>query len=109
MSTQWNKQLNRYVFSKVIECLEQNIQNKLIAKDHWIPSKWTEYKIFELKYGNTKLWGNTKYIQVKLVYADFASVFLYQVSIKLYYARSIQLVSMITLDLFDFNKHLTIK
>ena len=26
LSTQWNQQLIRYVFSKVIECLEQNIQ-----------------------------------------------------------------------------------
>ena len=55
MSTQWNRQLNRYV-SKVIECLEQNIRNK----DHQITNKWTDYKIFELKYGNTKLLGNTK-------------------------------------------------
>ena len=52
-----------------------------------------------MKYGNTKLLGNTKYNQVKLVLADFVSTFLNQVSIKLYFASSIQLVSKITLDL----------
>ena len=83
MSTQWNRQLSRYV-SKVIECLEQNIRNDLIAKDHQIPNKWTDYKIFELKYGNTKLLGNTKHNQVKLVLAVFVSAYLYQYSIKLY-------------------------
>ena len=66
MSTQWNRQLNRYV-SKVIECLEQNIRNK----DHQITNKWTDYKIFELKYENTKLLGNTKHNQVKLALAVF--------------------------------------
>ena len=47
--------------------------NKSIAKDHQIPNKWTDYKIFELKYGNTKLLGNTKHNQVKLVLAVFVS------------------------------------
>ena len=47
--------------------------NKSIAKDHQIPNKWTDYKIFELKYGNTKLSGNTKHNQVKLVLAVFVS------------------------------------
>ena len=41
-------------------------------------------KIFELKYGNTKLLGNTKQNQVKLVLAFFFSAYLYQYSIKLY-------------------------
>ena len=41
-------------------------------------------EILELKYGNAKLLGNTKYNQVKLVFAVFVSPFLYQVSIKLY-------------------------
>ena len=59
-------------------------KKKSIAKDHQIPNKWTEYKIFELKYGKTKLLGNTKYGQVKLVLAVFASAFLNQVNIKLY-------------------------
>ena len=84
MSTQWNQQLSRYVFSKVIECLEQNTKKQIDLKDHWILNKWTEYKIFELKYGKTKLLGNTKYDQIKLVLAVFASAFLNQVSIKLY-------------------------
>ena len=38
---------------------------KLIAKDHQIPNKWTEYKILKSKYENTKLLGNTKYNQIK--------------------------------------------
>ena len=59
-------------------------KTKSIAKDHQIPNKWTDYKIFELKYGNTKLLGNTKHNQVKLVLAVFVSAYLYQYSIKLY-------------------------
>ena len=57
---------------------------KLIEKDHQIPSKWTEYKILELKYENIKLLGNTKYNKVKWALAVFLSVFVFQVSIKLY-------------------------
>ena len=49
----------------------KTFENKSIAKDHQIPNKWTDYKIFELKYGNTKLLGNTKHKQVKLVLAVF--------------------------------------
>ena len=40
---------------------------KPIAKDYQIPNKQKEYKILELKSGNAKLLGNTKYNQVKLV------------------------------------------
>ena len=83
MSTQWNQQLTRLIFSKVIEYLEQN-KNKSMAKDHQVPNKWTKYKISELKCGNTKLLGNTKYNQVKLVLVVFDSAILYQVNIKLY-------------------------
>ena len=83
MPTQWNRQLNRYL-SKVIECLEQNIRKPIDCKDHEIPNKWTDYKLFELKYGNTKLLGITRHNQVKLVLAAFVSVYLYQYSIKLY-------------------------
>ena len=45
MSTQWNQQLSRYVFSKVIECLEQKT-NRL--------QKTIEYKTNEqsTKYSN---------------------------------------------------------
>ena len=53
-------------------------------KGYHIQNKWTDYKIFELKYGNTKLLGNTKQNQLKLVPAVFLSAFLYQYSIKLY-------------------------
>ena len=73
MSTQWNQRLSRYV-AKVIECLEQNIRKQIDNKiDYQIQSKWTDYKIFELKYGNTKLLGNTKHNQVNLVLPVFTS------------------------------------
>ena len=52
---QWNQQDRKYVFSKVIECLEQNIENKLITKDHGGQNKWTEYKIFILKYAHRNI------------------------------------------------------
>ena len=83
MSTQWNRQLSRYV-SKVIERSEQNIRKQMDSKDHQIPNKWTDYKLFKLKYGNTKLLGKTKHNQVKFVLAVFVSAYLYQYSIKLY-------------------------
>ena len=54
---------------------KKTFQNKFIAKDHSIPSKWTEYKIFQLKYGNTKLLGNTKWTPVKLVFPVLSFVF----------------------------------
>ena len=62
----------------------KTFENKSIAKDHQIPNKWTDYKIFELKYGNTKLLGNTKHNQVKLVLAVFVCAYLYKYSIKLF-------------------------
>ena len=84
MPTQWNRQLSTYV-SKVIECLERNIRKQIDSKiDYQIQSKWTDYKIFEPKYGNIKLLGNTKHNQVNLVLAVFLSAYLYQYSIKLY-------------------------
>ena len=54
MSTQWNRQLSRYV-SKVTECLEQNIRKQINCKR---PSNTKQMsrlqKIFNLKYGNIK-------------------------------------------------------
>ena len=38
------------MFSKVIKCLEQNIQKKLIAKDHRIPNNQTNEQ--STKYSN---------------------------------------------------------
>ena len=78
--------------SRVIECFwNKTLENKLIAKEHQIiiiidqmPNKWTDYKILELKYGNTKLLENTKHNQVKLVLAVFLPAYLYQYSVKLY-------------------------
>ena len=45
MSTHWNKQLSSYVFSKVIECLEQNIRKQIDCKGSSSTNKWAEYKI----------------------------------------------------------------
>ena len=75
MSTQWNQKLSRCAFSNVIECLEQNTRKQIDYKRHPILNKWTEYKIFKLKYANTRLLGNTKYNQVKSVLAVFASAY----------------------------------
>ena len=54
------------------------------VKAHQTPNKWTEYKILELKYGNTKLLRNIKYNKVNLVLAVFASTFVFQISNKFY-------------------------
>ena len=81
MLTQWNQQLSRYVFSKVIELLEQNIRKQI----------------------NCKLSSSTKQInrvQVRLVLL---------LAWELYLASSMQLVNKITLATFSFNKHLTMK
>ena len=57
---------------------------KSTVKAHQTPNKLTEYKILELKYGNTKLLRNIKYNKVKLVLAVFASAFVFQISNKFY-------------------------
>ena len=57
---------------------------KSAVKAHQTPNKWTEYKILELKYGNTKLLRNIKYNKVKLVLAVFASPFVFQISNEFY-------------------------
>ena len=49
-------------------------ENKSITKDYRMQNKWTEYKIFELKYGKRKLSNVWKYNQVRLVLAGFASI-----------------------------------
>ena len=54
--------------------MEQTFENKSITKEHRIQNKWTDYKIFELKFENNKLLNVWKYNQVRLVLADFASV-----------------------------------
>ena len=44
MPTWWNQQPSRYVFSKVIECLEQTLENKKtnrLQKTHRVQNKWT--------------------------------------------------------------------
>ena len=71
--------------SKVIECWKQNIRKQINnKKDYQTQSKSTDNKIFELKFGNTEVLGNTKHNRIKLVLAVFFSAYLYQYSIKLY-------------------------
>ena len=57
MSAQWNQhqQLSIYVFSKVIESLEQNIRKQIDCRRPSVQNKWVEYKIFELKYASTNI------------------------------------------------------
>ena len=57
----------------------------MIEKDHQIPNTWTDYKISEFKYGNTKLLGNKKHNQIKLVLAVSISAYLYQYGIECWY------------------------
>ena len=76
MSAQWNQQLSRYVFSKVIEFLKQNVRKQIDYKRTLIQNKWIEYKIFELKYGNRKLSNVWKYNQVRLVLTVFISIYM---------------------------------
>ena len=78
VSTQWNKQLSRNVFFKVIECLEKsNPRMNTKHSNTKIKNKWIEYKIFELNYGNTKVSNVWKYKIIRFVFAIFASTCLY--------------------------------
>ena len=75
------------MFLKVIEYLEQSIRKylKCIAKDHQIrTNKQSTNQSTRIEIWKYKTDGNTKYNQVKLVFAVFAFDSLYQVSIKLY-------------------------
>ena len=55
----------------------KTFENKSITKNYLIQKKGIKYKIFELKYGNTKVLNVWKYIKVRSVLAVFASAFLY--------------------------------
>ena len=67
--------------SKLMESLHQNIRKQIDnKKDFHIQNKRTDYEIFDLKYDNTKLLGNTKHNKVKLVLEVFLSAYLYQYS-----------------------------
>ena len=72
-STQWNQQLIRDGFSKVIECLEQNIRKQIDCKRPSNTKQINWIQIFKLKFGNIKLSNELKYNQVNLVLAFFAS------------------------------------
>ena len=64
-----------------MESLHQNIRKQIDnKKDFHIQNKRTDYEIFDLKYDNTKLLGNTKHNKVKLVLEVFLSAYLYQYS-----------------------------
>ena len=54
LSTQWNQQLIRYVFSRVIECLEQNIRKQIDCKRpsnarqmNWVQKIENEMRIYK--------------------------------------------------------------
>ena len=49
MSTVWN-----YVFPKAM-CLEENIRKQIDCKGPSNEQKWTDYKIFGLKYTNRNI------------------------------------------------------
>ena len=72
-STQSNQQFIRYVFSKVIECLEQNIRKQIDCKRPSNTKQINWIQIFKLKFGNIKLSNELKYSQVNLILAFFAS------------------------------------
>ena len=79
------------LFSKRVQILKTEYKygqycTPLIQSDcryFLVLNKWVDYKIFELKYGNVKVVGNTKHNQVNLVLAVFLSAYMYQYSIKL--------------------------
>ena len=52
MSTQENQQFSRYVFSKVIKCLEQNIKKQIDWKRPSSTKQMNKLKILVLKYEN---------------------------------------------------------
>ena len=74
LSTQWNQQLIRYVLSKVIKCLDQNIRKEIDCKRPSNAKQMNWVQIFKLKWGNIKLWNVLKYNQVMLVLVVFASI-----------------------------------
>ena len=86
VKSSWMKKIK---YSKVVEKIKHSndfktFKNKSVTKNHWMQNKWLEYKIFELKYGNTKLSNVWKYKKVRLVLAVFASTCLYSISIIMY-------------------------
>ena len=75
MSTQWNQQLGWFVFSKVIECLEQSIRKQIDCKriniEYQIQMNWVQNIQTEMR--KYKLSNVLKHNQVKLVLAVFVS------------------------------------
>ena len=55
MSTQWNQQHIRYVFCKVIECLEQNIRKQVNCKRPSSTKQLSRVKKNVLKYANRNI------------------------------------------------------
>ena len=52
MSTQWNHNVVGTCFQKQLIVWNKTFESKSITKDHRVQNKWTEYKIFEMKYAN---------------------------------------------------------
>ena len=89
-----------------MKCLEQNIRKQIDCKKlsntkqmNWVQNieiemrKYKAVGCFEIKPGKVSTW----------------SFCFYLVNLKLHQASSMQLVSKITLDGFDFKKYLTIR
>ena len=72
------------MFSKVIECFEQNIQKQIDFKRPLNTKQMNRVQNTRIEFRNKKLSNVLKYNQVKLILAFFASDYLHQVSIKLY-------------------------
>ena len=90
MSTQWKvvewkKSNTQKVGEKIKHSNDyKTLKNKSVTKNHWMQNKLLEYKIFELKYGNTKLSNVWKHKKVRSVLVVFASTCFYSSSIIMY-------------------------
>ena len=97
---------SRYEFSKVIEFLEQKIRKQIDCKRplntkqmNWVQNIQIEMRTYEA----------IKCLEIQPVKVSTCSFCFYLANFKIYQTSSIQLVGKMTLDTFDFNKHLTIR
>ena len=95
----------RYKFLKAIECLEQNIRKQIdcqrplnLKQMNWVQNIQIEMRKFEA----------IKCLEIQAGKVSTCSFYFYLVNFKIYQRSSIQLVGKMTLDTFDFNKHLAI-
>ena len=72
-SAQWTQQFIRYVFSKVIELLEQNIQKQIDCTRPSNTKQINWIQNIQIECGNIKLSNVLKYNQLNLVLSVFGS------------------------------------